>query len=376
MGVLDHEQARTLRARGQGIGGNVRFGSAAEVVERVLAVQAQDSRAGALGIRVRANGLTCADVRRALEEDRSIVRGWFLRGTLHMVPSTDARWLLGLLGPHFLRLSARRYRELGLDEALCDRAEGVLVKVLGDEGPSTRAQLTEHLASVGVSPHGQAVFHLIRRAALRGVVCHGPERDGEATFVLVADWLPARAGGPTGEAAESELARRYLRAHAPASPQDFATWSGLPQTAARRAWHTLGTTGHLTPCHILDESSTLPRDRVAEVGLAPPAAPDVRLLPAYDNYLLGYRSRALSVPPAHERQVWPGGGQIRPTVVADGLARGTWARGRGGADTTVSLFPSQPGEAAALAGGIAAETADIARFLGVSGGRNVRRTGQ
>jgi hypothetical protein len=84
MCLLDHEQARALRSRGQGIGGGVRYGSAAEVVERVLAVQAQDARAAALGIRVRADALTAADVRRALEEDRSIVRGWFLRGTLHM----------------------------------------------------------------------------------------------------------------------------------------------------------------------------------------------------------------------------------------------------------------------------------------------------
>ncbi|WP_055524427.1 winged helix DNA-binding domain-containing protein [Streptomyces graminilatus] len=364
MRVLDHEQARALRSQGQGIGGGVRYGTAAEVVERVLAVQAQDARAAELGIRVRASGLTAADVRRALEEDRSIVRGWFLRGTLHTVPGADLHWLLGLLGPRFLRLSARRYRELGLDEGLCDRAEAVLVKVLGDQGPATRAELTEHLARIGVAPRGQAPFHLIRRAALRGVVCHGPERDGEATFVLLTDWLPSRTGGPTGEAAETELARRYLRAHAPASPEDFATWSGLPKTAALRAWRALGAAGHLTPCRIVDEDSALPTERVAEADLAPPAAPDVRLLPAYDNYLLGYRSRALSVPSAHERRVWPGGGQIRPTVVADGLVRGTWAWRRSAADTDVSLFPPGPDEATALTQGIATETADIARFLG------------
>ncbi|MDT0440149.1 MULTISPECIES: winged helix DNA-binding domain-containing protein [Streptomyces] len=361
---LSHEQARALRSRAQGIGGGVRYGSAAEVVERVLAVQAQDVRAAALGIRARADGLTAADVRRALEEDRTIVRAWFLRGTLHTVPSADLPWLLGLLGPHFLRLGARRYRELGLDENLCDRAEAILVKALGDHGPATRAELTEHLARIGVAPRGQAPFHLIRRAALRGLVCHGPERDGEATFVLLTDWLPSRKDGPRGEAAETELARRYLRAHAPASPEDFASWSGLPMTAARRAWRALGAAGHLTFCHIADEASTLPTEHVPEMDLTPSAAPDVRLLPAYDDYLVGYCSRALSVPAAHERQVWPGGGQIRPAVVADGLARGTWTSRTSSTDTDVSLFAPDSEEAAALAKGIATESADVARFLG------------
>lgn len=56
----------------------------------------------------------------------------------------------------------------------------------------------------------------------------------------------------------------------------------------------------------------------------------MRLLPAYDNYLVGYRSRELSVPAEHERLVWPGGGQIRATVMVDGLAVGTWSRDRRG----------------------------------------------
>ena len=51
--------------------------------------------------------------------------------------------------------------------------------------------------------------------------------------------------------------------------------------------------------------------------------------PAYDNYLLGYRTRENSVPAAYQSRVWPGGGIIRPTVVADGLVIGTWSRKAG-----------------------------------------------
>ncbi len=93
-----------------------------------------------------------------------------------------------------------------------------------------------------------------------------------------------------------------------------------------------------------------------------PGEPDVRLLPAYDNYLVGYRSRDLSVPAAHERRVWPGGGQIRATVLVDGLAVGTWSGGRRGAPVTVEPFPGAEPHTPAVAAGIARESADVRRF--------------
>jgi len=354
-------EARALRARGQGLGEGARHGSAAEVVERVVAVQAQDASAAALGIRARAADVTTARVRRAAESERSIVRGWFMRGTLQLVPAADFHWLLGLLGPVVLRQSERRYRELGLDEDVCARAEAEFAKVLA-EGPATRAELTGRLADRGLPSQGQAPFHLIRRAALRGVLCHGPELGGEAAFVLLPDWLPAEGRGPVGEQAETELALRYLRAHAPAAPEDFATWSGLPLSAARRVWRALGAAGRIVECEAPGGRCALLAATAGEAdGPLGEGPPDVRLLPAYDNYLLAYRSRSLSVPSAYERQVWPGGGQLRPTVLMDGLAYGTWAWRKRKAAADVSLFDEDPDPA--LAEGIAAETAYIRRFL-------------
>jgi hypothetical protein len=218
--------------------------------------------------------------------------------------------------------------------------------------------LTERLTRSGLPSRGQAPYHLIRRSALRGVLCHGPGRAGEDTYVRSADWLPTAGDGPSGEDAEAELAHRYLRAYAPAAPQDFAAWSGLPLSTARRAWRALGAAGRITECTVLGERCALPA-AAAEDGTA--AGRDVRLLPAYDNYLVGYRSRSLSVPPAHERQVWPGGGQIRPTVTMDGLAYGTWSWRKAKPTTEVTLFTDDANPT--LTAGIAAESADIERFL-------------
>ncbi|MFE9661891.1 DNA glycosylase AlkZ-like family protein [Streptomyces sp. NPDC005955] len=334
----DQESVRRLRARAQALAGGAREASAEAVVRRVFAVQAQDATAADLGIRVRGRDLTAEAVRTAYEEERSIVRNWFLRGTLHTVPSDDAPWVLRLLSPRILAAAGRRYQQLGLGDDLRQRADRLVRRVLAAHGPLTRAELTEHLTTLGVPPDGQAPFHLIRHAALTGVLCHGPQRAGEATYVLFDDWLP-----PTGRVrwegddALAELARRYLAAHAPATPEDFATWSGLPLTWARRAWRTLAESGVITEYG----ARTVLAGRVEELP-GPSDAPDVRLLPAYDDYLIGYRTRELSVPAAHRARVWPGGGLIRPTVIADGLAVATWTRGPGSRSVQVDAFAPVP----------------------------------
>ncbi|MEO3768231.1 winged helix DNA-binding domain-containing protein [Streptomyces sp. B5E4] len=343
------------RARSQCVAGGVRCTGAEEVVARVFAVQAQDVEAAALGLRARARGLTRTAVREALEDRRTLVRGWFMRGTLHLVPAADVHWLLALYGPRLVSRAARRHRDLGLDEDVYGRAERVVVDAVAAHGPLTRAELAERLARVGVEPEGQAPIHVIRRAALAGLVCHGPLRAGEPTYVALRDWLPPPAGPqPAGDAAVRELVRRYLRGHGPAAPDDFAVWSGLPPGTARRVWpeaapHEQGTDEQGT-----DEQGT------GETGAdGPDPSPDVRLLPAYDDYWLGWRDRDAAIPPDFVRAVRPGGGQIRAAVTVNGRAAGTWTGPRKG-NVQVRMFAEGPDRAAA---DVTAETADVARFL-------------
>ncbi len=348
-------QARLLRAWSQGVGGGRRAASVAAVLERCLAVQAQDLRAAALGVRARGSGLTEADVYLALGVERSVVRGWFMRGTLYLVPAGDAGWLRELLAPQLLRRSERRYRELGLGPGELALGERVITEALAG-GPLTRDELALRMTEAGLKASGQVPFHLVRRSALLGTVCFGPIReDGSATYVLADDWLPA-SDGPSGADAVGALLTRYLAAHGPATMADFATWSGLGLPAVRSVWKELLGAGLIEPCRVGDlDDHALP----AVASPCPEATGDVRLLPAYDNYLVGFTDRRLSVEPEHEHAVWPGGGQISPTIVVDGLVRGVWRRDRTRA-VAPEPFDGDPGvDAVALD----AELRDISRFL-------------
>lgn len=152
----------------------------------------------------------------------------------------------------------------------------------------------------------------------------------------------------------AELAHRYLAAHAPAGVEDFAAWSGLPLTWARRAWRNLAESGAITEYSTLSMLTLRLQEPEPTSG-----TPDVRMLPAYDNYLVGYRNRDMSVPVLHQTRVWPGGGVIRPTILADGLAIATWTRDSGAGSIEVDAFVSVPHQ---IKSGIDTEKASLVHF--------------
>jgi hypothetical protein len=330
---VDPDDVLRHRLRAQGLEPRVP-GGAADAVRRAFGLQAQDLNAAALSARVRTTGLVAADVEHARAIDRSIVWTWCMRGTLHLVPAEDVRWLLDLVGQRTIAGRTARQRQLGLDPDTRRRGIAAVTAAL-DGGPLSREDLRERVASAGVDSSGQRLIHLIGEAALAGLVCYGP---GDR-FVLLDDWIPP-APRPAGDAARTELVRRYRAAYGPADAHDLASWAGLPVRDMVAAWALAGAP--------------------VDPPEPPPAgAPVVRLLPAFDTYLLGYRSRALAVAPEHARAVHPGGGWIHPTLTVDGRVCGTWRLDRKEAQVT----PFAPIPVAAEPA-LEAEVADVARFLG------------
>lgn len=329
--------------RAQGLG-TERARDVHGAVRAGLAIQAQDTRSSRLGVRARSEGLTSADVVRACSQERSVVRTWAMRGTLHMLCAEDVRWMTALIGPAVEAKHARRRLGLGLDPALCERILAAIPEILGDRGPLVRAELMEALIARGlpIDTADQAPAHVVLLAAARGVACRGPDRpDEEPTYVRLDDWVdPEPARGR--DAALAELARRFAGAYAPADERDLAYWSGLPARDARRAFAL---------------AAPLPATPPGGSG-APP-----RLLPAFDGHLLGHRDRTPIVPPEYADRLTPGS-WILPSVLIGGRVAGIWARSRAGDGATVTVRPFGSLPRGALAG-LRAEAADVGRFLGL-----------
>ncbi len=330
-----------------------------QTVRGLCGVQAQDAQAAALALRVRAE-VAAGDVERARVERRSVVRTWAMRGTIHLMAADDAQRLLPLVGPPAIRATRRRYAELGLDEEVCARGVAAVRSALEEHGAMTRKGVSDHLAQEGLPADGQAPYHLLRRAALEGAICFGPDVDGEPSYTLME--TPAPAPGDGADGLLGELAARYLRAYGPADEADFAAWSGLAMKQARSAFDAAA--DDLDEVDVSGSRAWMPKGRIGWLEDQPPGSPVVRLLPAFDPYLLGYRSRDLGVGDELARRIHPGGGVIRPTLLVDGRAAGTWTmrRARGVASMVVNPFERLPPQAAE---GVEEEAEHIGRFLGM-----------
>ncbi len=295
------------------------------------------------GLWARSAGSTADDVERARVEQRSIVRTWAMRGTLHLLSRDSLSPLYSAFGLRFIRTSKSRYRQLGLSEQIMERAVAAIAAMLTKRGAMTRQEIADGLAADRIPHEAQITFHLIRRAAFQGLACYGPERGSDSTFVLLEDWLGEPLQLAASEPSIASIARRYITSFGPAGPEDFAAWSGLPLTEARRGLDSIR--NELLEVGFNGQPLLIPAD--CANWLDQPLVLDQQpmMLPAFDSLLLGYRDRALIVPQRHERKVHPGGGIIRPTVLIGGQAVGVWGarRSRIGLKVAIRLFTKLTG---------------------------------
>ncbi|MER7457375.1 winged helix DNA-binding domain-containing protein [Micromonospora sp. NPDC126480] len=308
----------------------------AKVVEWFGAMQAQDLSSGLWSLGVRLPALRQADVSAALER-REALRTWPMRGTLHLVPPRDARWMLELTGVRVRKAEATRRTQLGLTEVDAERAVEVLGDALAGGGRLTRAQCLATVAAAGIDTSGQRGYHLLSYASLKGVTCLAPNVGAEQTFVLLDEWAPGQHQMERDEALAT-LAHRYVRSHGPVTAREFAGWTGLTLTDARRGFDAAGDA--LAAVRVDGEAAVVD---AALLDTAPRRADDVLVLPGFDEYLLGYRDRSLMLDPEHVNAIVPGGnGVFQATVVRGGRVVGTWKRKLDPNRVTVTLRPLVP----------------------------------
>jgi hypothetical protein len=314
-----------------------------EVVDRLLAVQAQDARAFRLAVRARSHDTTARVVDAELSERRTLVVSWLLRGTLHLVRSADYWWLHTLTAPRMVAGNKRRLAQLGLDEATTGRGVETVCEAVA-EGPKTRDELRTVLDSAGVPTAGQALVHVLVAATLQAPLARGPVRDGDHCFVDAEQWL-GQPPVPDRDGCLELLARRYLAGHGPAAPEDLAAYAGISLTDARRGFDMIS-----AQTRPVGDLRALADDADAE-SLPPP-----RLLGMFDPVLHGWADRVF-VTGAH-KDVVTTNGLFRATALVDGQVAATWSL----RDGVVTLNPLR-GLTATEIGALEHEAADVLRYL-------------
>ena len=303
-----------------------------QVVASLGAVQAQDYGSALWAVGLRAMDTTQSVVEAAIT-NKEIVRTWPMRGTLHFVPAKDVRWMLELMTPRVLSGAAARERSLDLTPKDFGEAFGVLEKAFADGRPILRSDLVQILENANIETANQRGYHIIWRAAQQGLICLGPMQGKQPTFVWLDAWLPP-AKALSREESLATIVSRYLTGHAPATVKDMMHWTGLPQ---RDILAGLADVQSQFISETIDGDVYWMRPDQPSFAFDPDQA---ILLPAFDEYLLGYRDRTAVINADHLNKVVPGGnGVFLPTVVIGGQMVGIWKRVFRAKEITISLIP-------------------------------------
>lgn len=311
--------------------GHKPFATPAATVRWFGAVQAQDYLGSLWAIGLRTRSATEACVERAIA-DRSIVRTWPLRGTLHFVAAEDARWMLNLCAPRTLARNARRLKqEHGIDSLLIARSGKVLTEALRGGNCMSRPDLYRRLDSARIATGGTRGLHLMWWHAHEGLICLGPRAGKQQTFALMDEWLPPTSPRSREESL-AELARRYFTSHGPATVRDFAWWSGLSAADAELARESVASE---LGAELIDKRTYW---QAADAPAAR-AKPGCHLLPAYDEYTVAYQDRGAVMSREVAARADSGHGIFHPAVVIDGQVAGTWSRELKKASVAITCRP-------------------------------------
>jgi hypothetical protein len=304
----------------------------AAVVEHLGAVQAQDYPGALWSIALRSATATRADVESAIA-DRTIVRTWPMRGTLHFVPAADARWMLELLTPRVMKSAAGRHRQLELDAAAFRRSRTLIERALTRHGILTRSAVFAVLEKGGVSTTGQRGIHVVQQLCMERMLVFGPHDDKQPTFVLFDEWIRSSRQLEREEALRT-IAARYFTGHGPATLRDFVGWTGLTVADAKAG---LALAQPSLERVVVDGVEHYLANEGATTDVA---AARAHLLPGFDELLLGYKDRTATLAPAHASRVCPGSnGMFLATLVLDGKVCGTWGRSQRATSVTISASP-------------------------------------
>ncbi|MFF7179472.1 DNA glycosylase AlkZ-like family protein [Streptomyces sp. NPDC008121] len=309
----------------------------------MLGAHAQVLSAAELSVALRTADATRADVRAALWEDRSLVKTYGPRGTVHLLPAADLPLWTGALSalpagpqplPPDVRMSTAQTDEVvaAIGDALAGAeltVDELTDAIVARTGPWAGERVMD--AFQDKWPRWRQMTHT---AAHRGVLCFGPNRGRNVTYTSPG------VRPDEGTRALAALVERYLYAYGPATPQHFAKWLAAPAGWAGTLFTTLAGEGRIEEVAFEDT-----RAWVVAGDTEFPAGParGVRLLPYFDAFTIASQPRERLFPgAAWGRALSRGQAGNYPVLLVDGTVAGVWHQRRSGRRIAITVEPLTP----------------------------------
>lgn len=309
-----------------------------KVVSDLCGVQAQVLSYAALAIWARVEGITMQDVQDFLWKQRSLVKTWCMRGTLHLITASDlpvyvaARKMIMVIKPDWLTPEIAVDDRKKIVHAIRESLDGRIL---------SREQLTNEVVkrlklAASVRKHLLSSWgNLLQPAAEQGFLCFGPSKGPKVTFVRPDQWLRGWKE-PSGPEAWKTLLRRFFSTYGPANFQDIGHWWGLRLDKAKTLMDYIA--GELEEVEFEGQKRWVRREDVEQI-VDLETVRSVKLLPSWDCYVMLYHPRELFVSQDHRLKIFTKLQGNKPVLLIDGVAGGIWEQRRKGSLTEVRVQP-------------------------------------
>jgi hypothetical protein len=339
------------------------------VVSRICGLHAQVQASAELTLWARVDGLDPGTVKEALWKERTLVRTWALRGTLHLLPAGELALWVGAQGAVRPRYETASWQgAFGMTSAEAVAVLDAIRDALAGE-PLTRDELADAVAdALGSARLGEAVRGsfgtMPKLAAFRGDVVFAPPQGPKVRFTRPDRWLDAGWQPDPARPAMAEVIRRHLSVYGPAARETFARWFGMP-SAAQAGKLVAGLGEAVVEVDVEGFAGWMLRADVAEAAAARPSGV-VSLLPAFDQYVVAApRDDSPVLAAEHKARVYRLQGWLSPVLLVDGRIAGVWRHEAKHGEVNVVIEPfdavgddvraGAEREAARLAGYLGAE---------------------
>lgn len=310
----------------------------ARVSRSVGGIQAQVMAAAEMALGARTRNTTRADIHKALWEKRTLVKTSAMRGTLYLLPASEFAGYICALRKSRVETVRRIVSRFGITHAETERMNEAVMDALAG-GPVTQKELTRHITSVvgkRIKKWMEHAWSIFRPAIVQGLVCYGPDRGNEVTFVRVDKWLPKYKEVPENDA-KRRLLRTYLSAFGPATAQDFSKWTGLSMKETRPVLDQLA--DELVDVDVEGKKQLILREDCDTLENSKLEGQVVRLLAHFDPYMLGHADKSDILEPGDYKRVFREAGWVWPVVLLNGRAIGAWSYTRRTSGISLEIEP-------------------------------------
>ena len=290
-----------------------------QVVSHFGAMQAQEYRMMRWAVAMRTRHPSAQAFKKAFDSG-CIIRLHLMRGTWQLVAAEDYWPMLILCAPRSIAVTCgwMNSNKIHISEKEITSVRDILAQTAADKGSVTKEDFVQALAEKDISMDAHRLSYHIRMAELSGTLCSGDLLPMKATYALTANKV-RHAGNICTDEVLMNFTRKYFQSHQPATLEDFAWWSGLNISDCRKGIALLGNSIHTVKWkgrefYLTDDCRT----RGFRKG-------KYLLIPPYDEYLIGYKSRDVVLAPEHAHRAHNNSGIFQPIIAHDGIICGNWS---------------------------------------------------